>query len=68
MPVYVELHYGLTPSVASHSVCTLCKTALVVIPAKAGIQMRTGYFFVFEKVACPFSGRLAPRFRGGWPE
>ena len=26
------------PSVVSHAVCTLCKTALVVIPAKAGIQ------------------------------
>jgi hypothetical protein len=22
----------------------------------AGIQMGTGYFFVFEKVACPLSG------------
>jgi hypothetical protein len=41
----------------------------LVIPVQAGIQLGTGYFFVFEKVACPLSGaRLAPRFRGGWPE
>jgi hypothetical protein len=26
------------------------------MPAKAGIQQGTGYFFVFEKVACPLSG------------
>ena len=39
-----------------------------VMPAKAGIQLGTGYFFVFQKVAFPLSGWLAPGLRGGWPE
>jgi len=39
-----------------------------VMPAKAGIQLGTGYFFVFEKVACPLSGsgfRVAPPRESG---
>jgi hypothetical protein len=30
------------------------------MPAKAGIQVGTGYFFVFQKVACPLSGIWIP--------
>ncbi len=31
-----------------------------IMPAKAGIQRGTGYFFGFQKVACPLSGSWIP--------
>ena len=31
-----------------------------VMPANAGIQVGTGYFFDFQKVACPLSGIWIP--------
>jgi hypothetical protein len=45
--------------------------AFVVIPAHAGIQLGTGYFFGFQKVACPLSGSWIPArlsHRLIWPE